>query len=157
MQNFINTAVEFLSAVGYVIYTVCYFIFTTVGSWIKKVVDELAIPMLPSRSKILNSKYVSGTLFLLFLAYVIYINIKTYSLFLRDKQNAVERKYRVSEAKLLSCCFLGGAFGGFLGMKKARHKTRKPVFLVSVWIMLIVQISIFSFVCGFFGFWIYMS
>ena len=155
--NFRSMLGEFLSAVGYVIYTVACYIFKTVGELVGRVIDELAIPMLPSRSKILDSTYVSSTLFLLFLAYVIYINIKTYSLFIKDKENAVERKYRIRESKLLRYCFLGGAFGGILGMEKARHKTKKPAFTITVRILLVIQLSLFSSVCGFFGFWIYMS
>lgn len=157
MQNFVSMLIDFLSSIGYAVYMLFSFIFKTIWSWINKLIDDLAVPMLPSRSKILDYTYVSATLFLVFLAYVIYINIKTYSLFVRDKENAVERRYRIREAKLLRYCFLGGAFGGILGMEKARHKTKKPVFSICVRIMLIVQISIFSFVCGFFGFWIYMA
>ncbi len=157
MQNLMNDVGEFLSVVGYFIYTGFYNFLIAVGGFVTKIVDDLAIPMLPSRSKILDYTYVSATLFLVFLVYVVYINVKTYSLFVRDKENAVERKYRICEARLLRNCFFGGALGGHLGMEKSRHKTRKPVFLVLVRIMLVLQILIFSFVCGFFGFWIYMS
>ena len=157
MQNFIGMLGDFLTDIGYVVYKAAVYIVKAVGDLIGMVIDELAIPMLPSRSKILDYTYVSATLFLLFLAYVIYINVKTYSLFVRDKENAVERKYRISEARLLRYCFLGGAFGGFLGMEKARHKTKKPAFTVTVRILLVIQLSLFSFVCGFLGFWIYMS
>lgn len=157
MQDFLKVIVEFLSTVGYFVSTGLYYFFIMISDLVKKVIDELAIPKLPSRSKLLNYTYISGTVFLIFLLYVGYINIKTYSLFVKDKENAVERKFRVSEARLLRNCFFGGALGGFLGMKKARHKTRKPAFFIGVTVMLGVQILLFSFVCGFFGFWIYMS
>ena len=123
MQNFISMLGDFLAAIGYVVYKAVVYIVKGIGDLIGMVIDELAIPMLPSRSKILDYTYVSSSLFLLFLVYVIYINIKTYSLFLKDKENAVERRYRISEARLLRNCFLGGAFGGILGRQDIRQKS----------------------------------
>ena len=156
MEEFLKIVAEFLSVVGMAIVSGLYYIFSFIKKWANGLWDELMV-MLPSRSKILTYTYVSGTLFLMFLLYIIYINIKTYSLFVKDKENAIEKRRRVSEARLLKNCFFGGALGDFIGMQSARHKTNKPVFRIGVAVMLVVQVLLFSFVCGFLGFWIYMS
>ena len=107
--------------------------------------------------KILEYDIITRSFLTVFLIYVLFINIKTYFLFVKDKKYAIENKERISEAKLLKYCFLGGALGGFLGMKTAHHKTRKWLFSIGVPLMLVIQTLIISFLCGFFGFGLYMQ
>ena len=107
--------------------------------------------------KLLDYSIVNKIILSVFLIYILFINIKTYVLFVQDKKYAIEDAERISEARLLKHCFFGGALGGFLGMRIAHHKTKKLLFSVCVPLMLIIQALAVSFVCGFFGFWIYMS
>jgi len=146
-----------------------YMIFSYIYEKIGELIDIYIIPVLPSRLKLLQDGNISGGVLIVFLLFVIFINIYTFNLFRIDKKKSKKappkdeklkrnRKYdRISERKLLAFCFYGGAFGGFLGMKLCRHKTLKPKFRIGVFIMLILQMLLFSFIAGFFGFWVYFS
>ncbi len=157
MQEFFSVLGEFFSKLALYVAIGAEYLFKNLSKWFTDIMNSIDIPLLPSRSKLLNYTYVSGTLLALFLIYVFFINIKTYSLFIEDKRLAEDEEFRIKESTLLGYCFFGGALGGLLGMKRARHKTRKPLFSVGVRIMLVIQVMLFSFVCGFFGFWLYMS
>ena len=157
MQEFLSVLGEFFSKLAMFVTIGAEYLFKILSKWFKAIISSIDIPLLPSKSRILTYTYVSGTLLALFLIYVFFINIKTYSLFAEDKRLAEEEEFRIKESRLLKYCFFGGALGGFFGMKKARHKTRKPLFYIGVRVMLIIQVMLFSFVCGFFGFWLYMS
>ncbi len=146
-----------------------YMIVSSAYTKISAFLESINIPILPSKSKILQEHFVSGGLAAIVIIYIICINVSAFRLFGLDKKKAKQqppkdnlpkrsRKYdRISEKKLLSRCFWGGALGGFIGMKVYHHKTLKPKFTVGVMVMLIVQLLIFSFVMGFFGFWLYLS
>jgi uncharacterized membrane protein YsdA (DUF1294 family) len=114
--------------------------------------------------KILQERIISGTIVTLVIIFILSKNIGAYKLFKLDKKKAKQngesngrRTDRISERKLLSKCFFGGAIGGYLGMKLCRHKTLKAKFRVGVTVMLIIQLLLYSFVFGFFGFWLYLS
>ena len=77
--------------------------------------------------------------------YYAVINIWTFILFAVDKSRAKRGKWRISEAALLGCCFIGGALGGFLSMQIFRHKTKHLQFTVPVPIFLILHIALFVF------------
>lgn len=102
--------------------------------------------------KLLDYDIVNKSFLTVFLIYILFINIKTYFLFVKDKKYAIQDKERISEARLLKHCLLGGALGGLLGMKSAHHKTRKWLFSIGVPLMLLIQALIISFLCGFLGF-----
>ncbi len=101
----------------------------------------------------------------IFLGYFIIANFSAFNLFRIDKKKAKKcpekipgKKYdRISEWKLLKKCFLGGAIGGFFGMKIFRHKTNKLKFKIGVTLMLIMQIIVYSYIFGFFGYWVYLK
>lgn len=156
---------ELLASALWGLYMIISSLFTMLADFFK----SINIPMLPSRSKLLQDNLISGGLLLIFVVYILVMNISAFNLFRIDKKKAKaappkeaagrrKRPYdRISEKKLLSRCFFGGALGGFIGMKVFRHKTLKPKFTVGVTVMLVIQMMIFSFIVGFFGFWLYFT
>lgn len=74
------------------------------------------------------------------IGYLILWNTATFCIMGIDKWKAVHNRYRISERFLLSCSFLGGAFGTALAMLVFRHKIRKAKFIVSVPYFCILQI-----------------
>ncbi len=142
-----------------------YMIFTYLFTKIGEFFDSLNIPMLPSSSVMLRESFISGTFLILVIAFILTMNISAFNLFRKDKLKAKkannkeknEKIMRTSERKLLGRCFFGGAIGGYLGMKICRHKTLKPKFTIGVGTMAVIQLLLYSFVLGFFSFWLYMS
>lgn len=72
----------------------------------------------------------------------LFINLYTFILYGYDKYCAVQKKWRVPEAVLLLCSFLGGALGALSGMCIFRHKTKHRQFLWFIPLCLFVQILI---------------
>ena len=156
---------ELLISALWGLYMIISYLFTNAA----KFLENLSFAFLPSASKILKDHVISGTLLAVFLVFIVAINISAFNMFRKDKIRAREadeeftdtkvrkRVRRISERKLLLRCFFGGALGGYMGMKICRHKTLKPKFRIGVSLMLIVQVLLFSFVLGFFGFWLYLS
>ena len=68
-------------------------------------------------------------------------SILTFVLYAYDKHRATYYKFRIPEAVLLLFTFLGGAFGAFCAMQLFRHKTHKPLFYITVPILMILQIG----------------
>ncbi len=59
--------------------------------------------------------------------YCIYLAIMSafaFFMYVTDKRKAQKSKWRISEKKLLTMSFLGGATGGYLAMYLVRHKTK---------------------------------
>lgn len=61
---------------------------------------------------------------LLFIIYLVIINITGYALMGIDKNRAIKGAWRISEATLFGVALLGGALGCTLGMNRFRHKTK---------------------------------
>ena len=80
---------------------------------------------------------------ILFLLYLIVINISTFILFGMDKRKAVNKKWRIPESTLLGLSIIGGSVGSFLGMNLFKHKTKKFYFKFGLPIILILQIILF--------------
>lgn len=76
------------------------------------------------------------------LAYLVLINALAFFLMLIDKQKAQRGAWRISEATLLGCAFLGGSLGAILGMNLFRHKTKHPKFFIGLPVILAVQCMI---------------
>ncbi len=74
--------------------------------------------------------------------YLIIINIVTFVTFGLDKRKAKKGKWRISEQALVTLMVIGGAFGGYFGMEKFRHKTQKLKFKVARVISFITFIAI---------------
>jgi uncharacterized membrane protein YsdA (DUF1294 family) len=54
-----------------------------------------------------------------------------------DKQKAKKNRWRIPEKVLLGISFIGGSLGGIIGMYLFRHKTKHPLFYISLPLMLI--------------------
>ena len=63
------------------------------------------------------------TLFIIYIAYLAVLSVITFFMYGNDKRKAKKGKWRTPEKVLLLSSFLGGAYGGFLGMQLFRHKT----------------------------------
>lgn len=62
-----------------------------------------------------------------------------------DKRQSICHRQRIPEITLLSIAMMGGSPGVLLAMLLCRHKTRKPVFLLGVPLILIIQgLAIFN-------------
>ena len=62
---------------------------------------------------------------LAYIGYLFLFSLITFIAYWRDKKRAVKGRWRIKEATLLILSLIGGAFGGFLAMKKFRHKTTR--------------------------------
>lgn len=86
----------------------------------------------------------------LLLGYYIAINVVAFATVWRDKRLARKGQWRVRERTMFAMGFLLGWIGLMLGMRKFRHKTRKPSFLF--FIVLIVIWNLFWHYVYFFSF-----
>ncbi|MBQ3000563.1 MAG: DUF1294 domain-containing protein [Oscillospiraceae bacterium] len=72
--------------------------------------------------------------------YLFLINAAGFFLMLADKQRAKNNLWRIPERWLLTVAVFFGSFGILLGMKLARHKTKKPRFSICVPILFALQV-----------------
>lgn len=79
---------------------------------------------------------------MLFLIYLLVVNVMAFCLYFIDKRRARKSQYRISESALLLIAFLGGALGAALGMWGCHHKTRKAKFRYGVPLMLLCQLIV---------------
>lgn len=79
---------------------------------------------------------------------LVIINIVAFAMYGIDKSKAKKKRWRISEASLLSVAFLGGAYGAWLGMKVFHHKTRHKKFQILVplaavvWTIFMIKIKL---------------
>jgi len=66
--------------------------------------------------------------------------VLTFALFGIDKKRAKKGEWRIKEATLLGCSFIGGAIGGLIGMQVFHHKTKKPRFAIGVPLMAVLHV-----------------
>ena len=76
----------------------------------------------------------------LFLIFFALINLLTFLLYVIDKRKAVTNKWRISEGVLLFFTIACGGIGALLGMRLARHKTKKGKFKFAVTVGLIIAL-----------------
>lgn len=138
-----------------------YTTITGIGEWfgsIWAVICEWfnSLPI-PSALKLFSNDTVNLCMFFGVVAYILLMNIWALSLFGADKSIAKSKhsrkRSRISEKKLFSVCFWGGAIGGMIGIYMFRHKTLKKKFSVGVPILFLIQLLVDSFILGFLGFW----
>lgn len=72
-----------------------------------------------------------------FISYVV-INLIVFVMYGIDKRKAIKQRWRIPEATLL-CAAVFGVFGALAGMKVFRHKTKKPKFFMTVWLILVLE------------------
>ncbi len=135
----------------------CYVAFQAVSKQAGKAHDALAawiasLP-LPTSIKLFGNEAVNLNLFFGIVAFLLVMNIWSFTLFARDKSKAKRKERRVSEKKMMRVCFWGGAIGGIIGMNAFRHKTLKKKFSVGIPILFVIQLILDSFVLGFLAFW----
>lgn len=139
---------------------VLYIIFTQLWNGIQSLVSMVSLwlqgvtlPASPTVIKIFSNDSANKMIFFVVLGYILLMNIWAFALYRIDKKHARQRKTRVSEKKILRVCIFGGAGGGLLGMVMLRHKTKHKKFSVSIPVLFVIQLIIYSFVLGFLGFW----
>ncbi|WP_253957846.1 DUF1294 domain-containing protein [Metabacillus halosaccharovorans] len=64
------------------------------------------------------------------LVYYLLVNIFCFFLMSSDKKRAIRGEWRIKESTLWLFALLGGAIGGYIGMKVYRHKTKHTSFIV---------------------------
>lgn len=74
--------------------------------------------------------------------YYAIINIATAAVYYADKRYSKMRHRRVPEKVLLLLAFLGGGVGAFFSMQVFRHKTKKPKFIISVPMAIILHMAV---------------
>lgn len=68
------------------------------------------------------------SVFIIAIAYLGFINLKTYRAFAADKRFAINKEQRTPEATLLHLARIGGWGGAKLAQKRLRHKSYKQPF-----------------------------
>ena len=77
----------------------------------------------------------------LFLLWLMVLSLLLFFDMGRDKHRARRRLRRIPEAELFLQAFLGGAWGGWLGMYVFRHKTRHPAFFLGFPLLALIQLA----------------
>lgn len=72
--------------------------------------------------------------------YLLIINIIAFMLYGLDKNNAIKKRYRISEYSLFVIAMFGGALGSLIGMKVFHHKTKKTIFWILNSLFLVIWI-----------------
>ena len=73
------------------------------------------------------------------LIFLLLMNASGFAIMLLDKNLACRRHRRIPEALLLAFAACFGSLGVLAGMYVCRHKTRKPLFTVTVPLLLVLQ------------------
>lgn len=77
---------------------------------------------------------------ILFVVYLLSINLAGYISMGIDKKRAVRGAWRIPEATLFFIALLGGSLGSILGMQHFRHKTKHWYFRLGMPFIFILQI-----------------
>ena len=77
-----------------------------------------------------------------FVLYLIIINITAIVVTAYDKLAAINGRRRTPEKTLLLISALGGAPAMYLTMLVIRHKTRKPLFMIGIPVIFILELAI---------------
>ena len=118
------------------------------GEWLTSLESDV-----PPVLKLLGNTKVNIIVIIVLFAYMIFINIKAYILFIADKRYARSGEERVPEWRLLANLWIGGAIGGGIAMYRHKHKTKHKRFTMSAIVCIFLDVVFFSFVIGYLGFW----
>lgn len=89
---------------------------------------------------------IDGVSMMVYLSYLIVINIFSFLCYGIDKWKAVTKRNRISERNLFFLSIIGGSLGALFGMFFFRHKIRKfrfyvwNIFSFSIWIVGTMQL-----------------
>jgi len=75
-----------------------------------------------------------------YIIYGILVNLCTFFVMGYDKSQARKRGRRIPERTLFTLSVFGGALGGIVGMRKWRHKTKHPSFVVGLPVIVLLQV-----------------
>lgn len=73
------------------------------------------------------------------LIYLLLINLAAFTAYGIDKWKAENDRWRIPEAALIMLAVLGGSPGALASMIAFHHKTRKPVFVIGIPVILLLQ------------------
>ncbi len=76
---------------------------------------------------------------IIFLSYLMIINIMSFAIMGIDKSRAKKNKYRISENVLIGLSVIGGAMGSLIGMVVFKHKTNKAKFYIGIPIIYMIN------------------
>lgn len=74
--------------------------------------------------------------------YLIIINLIAIVVTAHDKLAAIRQRRRVPEKTLMLISALGGALAMYLTMLVIRHKTRKPLFMIGIPVIFLLELAI---------------
>ena len=80
----------------------------------------------------------------IFLSYLLLANLVVFAMYGIDKRRAIKNKWRIPEKKLLLAALFGGAPGALWGMILFHHKTKKARFFLTVPVLFVLQVVLFS-------------
>ena len=78
-----------------------------------------------------------------FYIYLVVINIIAVIVTVHDKSAAQKGAWRVKERTLMLISALGGAPAMFLTMLTIHHKTRKPLFMIGIPVIFVLELILF--------------
>ena len=82
----------------------------------------------------------------IFIYYVIIINVIAYIVMWYDKYQAVKKRQRISENKLILLALLLGSIGIFAGMKAPiYHKASKSLFKIGIPLLIVLNVIVVYF------------
>ena len=79
------------------------------------------------------------------LIYLLAANAVAFLVFGIDKWKAVKGRWRIPEKTLILLAAAGGSVGAWLAMRMFRHKTRKPVFMYGIPVILLCQMGLYTY------------
>lgn len=87
----------------------------------------------------------------LFMGYLVLINIIGFALMGIDKRRAKKNLWRIPEKTLFLVAIVGGSIGSLCGMEYFRHKTKHKKFKIGMPFILGIHIVIFTIVSDYIG------
>ena len=81
----------------------------------------------------------------LFIVCLVFINLITFFIFCCGKQRAKKNRWRIPEKTLILPAAAGGSVGAWLAMRMFRHKTRKPMFMYGIPVILLCLMGLYTY------------
>lgn len=85
---------------------------------------------------------------IVFVLYLVLINLIAFILYGADKYKAQHEQWRVPEKVLIGLALIGGSVGAILGMRIFHHKTRHKLFSIGLPLILAIQLLLIMFAFG---------